>query len=105
MREPKYREGPEALENFKRGMEALFKAPKSAVLAKKKQARKPATLRNPTKSGKNQFLERFFLPRPARHRINIRSHDQLAGHRLDHLHDPVARIVLLQGMSVAQFST
>ena len=49
-----YHEGPEALENFKRGMEALFKVPKSAVQAKKKQARKPATLRKPMKSGKDK---------------------------------------------------
>jgi hypothetical protein len=33
---PEYHEGPEALENFKRGMEALFKVPKTVVLAKKK---------------------------------------------------------------------
>jgi hypothetical protein len=30
-----YREGPEALENFKRGMEALFKVPKTAELQKR----------------------------------------------------------------------
>ena len=49
-----YHEGPEALENFKRGMMALFKAPKGARLPKKKQARKPATLRKPKKSGKDK---------------------------------------------------
>ena len=38
-------EGPGALEKFKRGMEALFKIPKSAVLPKKKQASKPARVR------------------------------------------------------------
>jgi len=48
-----YHEGPQALENFKHGMEALFKVPKSAV-QKKKQARKPATLRKSKKSGKDK---------------------------------------------------
>jgi hypothetical protein len=46
-------EGPEALEKFKRGMEALFKVPKSAVQIKK-QARKPATLRESKESGKKE---------------------------------------------------
>ncbi len=50
---PEYYEGPEALEKFKRGMEALFKVPKNAR-AKKKQARKPATLRNPKPSSKDK---------------------------------------------------
>jgi hypothetical protein len=45
MKRVEYIEGPKALENFKRGMEALFKVPKSAVLPKKKQARKPARVR------------------------------------------------------------
>ena len=49
-----YCEGVEALEKFKRGMEALFKVPKSAVQAKKKQAPKPATLRKSKKSGKDK---------------------------------------------------
>jgi hypothetical protein len=53
VKEPKYHEGTEALEKFKRGMELLFKAPRTA-LAKKKQARKPATLRKSKKSGKNK---------------------------------------------------
>lgn len=48
-----YHEGPESLERFKRGMEHLFKVPKDAV-AKKKQARKPATLRKSKKSGKDK---------------------------------------------------
>ena len=50
---PEYIEGPKALENFKQGMEALFKVPKSAVLPKKKQARKPATLRKLNASDKD----------------------------------------------------
>jgi hypothetical protein len=36
MKEPEYREGPEALENFKRGMIALFKVPKKAIGGRKK---------------------------------------------------------------------
>ena len=36
MKQPEYIEGPEALENFKRGMKALFKVPKSVVLEKEK---------------------------------------------------------------------
>ena len=48
-----YTEGPKALENFKRGMEALFKVPKSAVLPTNKQARKPATLRKKTDADKD----------------------------------------------------
>ncbi|HWY56600.1 MAG TPA: hypothetical protein VNZ03_19195 [Terriglobales bacterium] len=53
MKSPEYTEGPKALENFKQGMEALFKVPKSAVLKKKKQARKPATLRKPKRADKD----------------------------------------------------
>lgn len=33
---PEYSEGPKALENFERGMKALFQVPKDAVPAKKK---------------------------------------------------------------------
>jgi hypothetical protein len=35
-----YTEGPEALEKFKRGMTALFKVPKNAVVKAEKKARK-----------------------------------------------------------------
>lgn len=52
MKTPEYTEGPKALENFKEGMKALFKVPKSAVL-KKKQARRPATLRKPKRADKD----------------------------------------------------
>jgi hypothetical protein len=31
MKQPEYIEGPEALENFERGMIALFKVPKAAI--------------------------------------------------------------------------
>jgi hypothetical protein len=50
---PEYAEGPKALENFKRGMEALFRVPKTAVLRKQKQARKPATVRKNVDSDKD----------------------------------------------------
>jgi hypothetical protein len=53
MKELEFTEGPEALENFKRGMKALFKVPKSAVLSKEKQARKPARVRKKTDSDKD----------------------------------------------------
>ena len=49
-----YDEGPEALERFKRGMEELFKVPKSAVVTEKKQASKPAPSRKAKKSGKDK---------------------------------------------------
>jgi hypothetical protein len=45
MKHREYIEGSLALENFKRGMNALFSVPKSAVMTKKKQARKPAKVR------------------------------------------------------------
>ena len=37
---PDYREGPEAFENFKRGMIALFKVPKKAIGEGRKRGRK-----------------------------------------------------------------
>lgn len=45
MKQPEYTEGPKALENFKRGMEDLFRVPKTTGPKKQKQARKPATVR------------------------------------------------------------
>jgi hypothetical protein len=46
MKQPEYREGPEALENFKEGMKALFKIPKDSVVkAEKKKRRKRASSR------------------------------------------------------------
>jgi hypothetical protein len=54
MKEPEYEEGPEALERFKRGMKALFNAPKVAIVPQKKKAKKPsASLRKPKKSDKD----------------------------------------------------
>jgi hypothetical protein len=40
MKEPEYREGPEALENFKEGMKALFKVPKDSVVKAEKRKRR-----------------------------------------------------------------
>jgi hypothetical protein len=47
MKTPEYTEGPEALENFKRGMKALFKVPKTAVIvqAKKKKAKPVSSMK------------------------------------------------------------
>jgi hypothetical protein len=36
MKQPEYTEGPKALENFKRGMIALFKVPKKAIGGRKR---------------------------------------------------------------------
>ena len=40
MRRPEYIEGPKARENFERGMVALFKVPKAAIGAGRKEGRK-----------------------------------------------------------------
>ena len=40
MKTPEYREGPEARENFERGMIALFKVPKEAIGKARKEGRK-----------------------------------------------------------------
>ncbi|MGA7216992.1 MAG: hypothetical protein WBX38_01675 [Candidatus Sulfotelmatobacter sp.] len=53
MKTPEYKEGSEALENFKRGMTALFKVPKSAVLKTKKQPKKAASSRKLKRSDKD----------------------------------------------------
>ena len=46
MKQPEYIEGPEAQENFERGMTALFKVPKAAVVkAETKQRGKRASSR------------------------------------------------------------
>jgi hypothetical protein len=37
MKQPEYREGPEAQENFEQGMKALFKVPKAAIVPRKKR--------------------------------------------------------------------
>jgi hypothetical protein len=41
---PEYTEGPKALENFERGMKALFKVPKAAIVkAEKKRGKKSSS--------------------------------------------------------------
>jgi len=40
MKPPEYIEGPQALENFERGMIALFKVPKTAIGKARKKGRK-----------------------------------------------------------------
>jgi len=53
---PEYIEGPEALENFKEGMKALFKVPKDAVVKaekKKQKASRASRLRKPKISDKD----------------------------------------------------
>jgi hypothetical protein len=40
MKQPEYREGPEARERFERGMIALFKVPKAAIGKARKKGRK-----------------------------------------------------------------
>jgi hypothetical protein len=45
MKTPEYREGPEALENFKEGMKALFKVPKEKVVLAEKKRKKKASSR------------------------------------------------------------
>jgi len=40
MKQPGYIEGPKARENFERGMMALFKVPKEAIGAGRKEGRK-----------------------------------------------------------------
>jgi hypothetical protein len=45
MKQPEYTEGPEALENFKEGMKALFKVPKDKVVRAEKRERKKKSSR------------------------------------------------------------
>jgi hypothetical protein len=44
-----YIEGPEALKNFKQGMEALFKVPKDAVVKAEKKKQKNSRASQPRK--------------------------------------------------------
>jgi hypothetical protein len=53
MKEREYIEGPEALENFKRGMIALFKVPKTAIGKGRKRGRKMAVPRKLKRSDKD----------------------------------------------------
>ena len=55
MKEPEYIEGPDALENFERGMKAIFQVSKADIVSlKKKNAKQPkATSREPKNSDKD----------------------------------------------------
>ena len=53
MKEPEYKEGPEARENFERGMKALFKVPKADIVQPKKRAKKSASERKSKNSDKD----------------------------------------------------
>ena len=53
MKQPEYIEGPKALENFERGMIALFKVPKTAIGKGRKKGRKMATSRKTKRSDKD----------------------------------------------------
>jgi hypothetical protein len=50
MKEPEYREGPEALESFKQLATAILQAP---AKKKKRQTKKSASVRKPKKSDKD----------------------------------------------------
>jgi hypothetical protein len=56
MKQREYIEGPEALENFERGMRSVFQVPKAAIVdPKKKNAKQPvkAASRKPKASDKD----------------------------------------------------
>jgi hypothetical protein len=53
MKQPEYLEGPEARENFERGMMALFKVPKTAIGKARKKGRKLTTPRKKKRTDKD----------------------------------------------------
>jgi len=53
MKTPEYIEGPKALENFERGMIALFKVPKTAIGNARKKGRKLTAPRKKKRSDKD----------------------------------------------------
>jgi hypothetical protein len=58
MKQLEYREGPEALDNFREGMKALFKVPKDLIVKaekrrKKKKASRVQSVRKPRLSDKD----------------------------------------------------
>ena len=65
MKQPEYTEGPEALENFERGMIALFKVPK-LQLQRRKKGRKPASPRQSKKLPTRTRRGFVRFPRPCR---------------------------------------
>ncbi|MGA9042237.1 MAG: hypothetical protein WB421_17020 [Terriglobales bacterium] len=50
---PEYTEGSKALGNFERGMKALFKVPKAAVVKAEKKQKKASALRKPKRADKD----------------------------------------------------
>jgi hypothetical protein len=48
-----FHEGPEARENFERGMIALFKVPKAAIAPLKKRVKPASSERKPKRSDKD----------------------------------------------------
>jgi len=52
MKIPEYQEGPQALENFERGMIALFKVPKTAIGKARKKGRTLTTKRKRKRADK-----------------------------------------------------
>ena len=50
MKQPEYKEGPEALENFEKFATTILQAPRPK---QKKQAKKPASLKKPKKADKD----------------------------------------------------
>jgi hypothetical protein len=72
MEEPEYTEGPKALKNFERGMNALFKVPKTAVIVQaRKKKQKPSSVLKAMQTWKllesallDTFWDRYFgLPK------------------------------------------
>jgi len=53
MKQPEYIEGPSAWENFTRGMQAIFKAPKLGLITKKQQDKPTASEKKQAKSDKD----------------------------------------------------
>jgi len=55
VKQPEYKEGPEAQENFERGMKALFKVPKADIVQreKRKKQRKAAGVRKTKRADKD----------------------------------------------------
>jgi hypothetical protein len=53
MKQPEYTEGPKALENFERGMTALFKVPKGAIVSLKKRGKTASSERKPKNADKD----------------------------------------------------
>jgi hypothetical protein len=53
MKQPEYTEGPEALENFERGMIALFKVPKAAIAPAKKRGKAASSADKPMKTDRD----------------------------------------------------